>query len=207
MSTYQQLVQDAAARIRRPDASELLFSFVGDALKQISENEIGSVPELFAGPVEVTLSANEYKIIGPADLGRPLSIIGEGETAPLSVRHHRVLFEEGWPAAFSAQQPTRVAQMGTSLLLDGKSSTDKKYYLCYQMIPARPTAQTDPVVHESLYEIILAKVLALGLQDQRDYDGSSFWENEYQRRLAAHLDLTHVIQENRESCVSTVVVR
>lgn len=189
MSTYQDMITDAAAILRGPNIETLLLIYAKQAIRDFQKNPISPIYEgATSANVAVVGAALEGNL--PADYGRAISAKFAGEKLPLFERHPRVFFELGYPDNsdnFSGT-PTEFAVYGAKLIINGVFSADKNCAVRYSpWVPAPATAAEVFPYSESAYDVVLSRMVYLGMVDQRDESGKADWLTLYGQRLNEYL--------------------
>lgn len=187
MSTYQDLIDDAAAILRGPDIAALLLIYARQAIRDVQKNPISPIYEgALSFNVAVAASALEGTIAAGDNFGRAISVKFSGEQLPLDERHPRSFFEAGYPDNDDdfADEPTEFAIYGSKILFNGLFADAKTCVIRHAPWVAAPTLATETFPYsEKLYDVVVSRMLILGFIDQRDDVGKSDWEKIYLQRL------------------------
>lgn len=195
MTTYQELIDEAAEILRKPDLDAVLFSFLKQAETDLANNPIGIVPEWIVSAT-LALPAAAAEVALPSDFGRPASLQQVGQAAGLLPVSYRYLYENGYPEAFTAA-PSVYAVLGTEkILFGGVFTEDTSWRLVYQKRPSRPvSAAADLQTPDRLVDAVMARLLHLGYLDQRDPLAVK-WEGIWASRLTDALAASRRLQDN-----------
>jgi hypothetical protein len=192
MSTFADLVTEAAAILRGPDISTLLFTYAKQAFRDVQKNPLGPISEnAKSANVSVTALALEGSL--PTDFGRAISAKFAGEKLPVMERGYRVFFEQGYPDNTDnfSDAPENFAIYGSKILFDGYFTTTKNCVLRYAPKETTPAAETVTFPYsEWVYDIVLSRMVWLGFCDQRDEAAKADWDRLYLQRLADFFGVT-----------------
>jgi|GEM_PF-4027652 hypothetical protein len=204
--TYQELIDEAADILRKPDLTDVLFSFLKQAESDLANNPIGPVPDWVTSAV-ITLPAAATEVSLPAGFGRPVSLKETGEDVPLTATHFRSLLENGYPDAFT-DEPTEYAVIGTQkIIFGGVYEVETTFTLWYATRPIRPTATSATMsTPDTFIDVVLARLLHLGYLDQRD-PLEAKWEKIWDRRMAEAMKAGRRLEDNIPMTPTMVLTR